>query len=110
MIQVYSDLLYSSALFISTSSVYQTRLFGSIYVNAYISYLANQTVVFPADRAVEDVDCVLVHTPAQAVRGGTVVAALTARLRHRQTPLQPALILLCWHQLRRKEKKLWRAN
>lgn len=48
----------------------------------YISYLANETVVFPADGAVEDIDCVLVHTPAQTVRGGTVVAALASRLRH----------------------------
>lgn len=49
---------------------------------AYISYFANQTVVLLADGAVEDIDRVLVHTPAQAVGGGTVVAALTSRLCH----------------------------
>lgn len=48
----------------------------------FISYLANEAVVFTADRAVEDIDCVLVHTPALTVRGGTVVAALTSRLCH----------------------------
>lgn len=48
----------------------------------YISYFANQTVVHPAAGAVEDIDCVLVHTPAQTVWGGTVVAALTSRLCH----------------------------
>lgn len=46
------------------------------------SYLTNQAVVFLADGAVEDIDRVLVHTPAQTVWGGTVVAALASRLRH----------------------------
>lgn len=46
------------------------------------SYLANQAVVFPADGAVEDIDRVLVHAPAQTVWCGTVVAALTSRLGH----------------------------
>lgn len=81
------------------------RKYGSKWTNdlcvytVYISYLANQTVVFPADGAVEDIDCVLVHTPARTVWSGTVVAAFTSRLCHWQTSLQPALILLCWHQL-----------
>lgn len=48
----------------------------------HISHLANQAVVFPADGAVEDIDHVLVHTPARTVWSGTVVAALTPRLRH----------------------------
>lgn len=67
-------------------------------VHSLVDRLANQAVVFPADGAVEDVDRVLVHTPAPTVRGGTVIAALTPRLGHRQTSLQPALVLLCRHQ------------
>lgn len=67
-------------------------------VHSLVDRLTNQAVVFPADGAVEDVDCVLVHTPAQTVWSGAVVAALTARLCHRQTSLQPALVLLCRHQ------------
>lgn len=55
-----------------------------------------------ADGAVEDVDSVLVHTPAQTVGGGAVVAALTTGLRHRKPSLQPSLVLLCRHQLTRK--------
>lgn len=43
----------------------------------HIAYFTNKTVVFLADRAVEDIDSILVHTPAQTVGGGTVVAALT---------------------------------
>lgn len=62
-------------------------------------YLAEQAVVLVANRTVEDVDRVLVHTPARAVWAGAVVAALTARLSHRQAPLQPALVLFLRHQL-----------
>lgn len=62
-------------------------------------YLADEAVVFPADGTVEHVDRVLVHAPARAVSGGAVIAALAPRLRHRQTPLQPALVLLCGNQL-----------
>lgn len=68
----------------------------------HIAYFTNKTVVFLADGAVEDIDGVLVHTPAQTVGGGTVVAALTAGLCHRQTSLQPSLVLLSRHQLSRK--------
>lgn len=62
-------------------------------------YLADEAVELPADGAVEDVDRVLVHAPAQAVRGGAVVAALTPGLGHRQASLQPALVLLRRDQL-----------
>lgn len=44
----------------------------------HIAYFTNKTVVFLADGAVEDIDGILVHTPAQTVGGGTVIAALTA--------------------------------
>ena len=44
--------------------------------------LANEAVVFPTDGAVEDIDRVLVHTPAQTIRRRTVIVALTARLGH----------------------------
>lgn len=62
--------------------VYDKILHYVCVYTVYISYLANQTVVFPADGTVEDIDCVFVHTPAQTVRGGTVVAALASRLGH----------------------------
>lgn len=71
-----------------------------------LPYLTNKTVVFLADGAVEDVDSVLVHTPAQTVGGGAVVAALTSRLRHRESSLQPSLVLLRRHQLTTKSQ-LW---
>lgn len=51
-------------------------------VALYASYLASQTVVFPADGAVEDADCVLVQAPARAVWSSAVVAALASRLGH----------------------------
>lgn len=61
--------------------------------------------MFPANGTVEHIDCVLVHTPARAVGSGTVVAALAPRLGHRQTSLQPALVLLCWNQLSKTKGK-----
>lgn len=42
------------------------------------AYLAEEAVVLFAHRAVESIDSVLIHTPAQAVRRGTVIATLTA--------------------------------
>lgn len=70
---------------------------------AFVCYLAEQAVVFAAHGAVEGVDCVLVHTPARAVCGGTVITALTARLGYRQTPLQPALVFFTRNQLTQKK-------
>lgn len=58
--------------------------------------------MFLADGAVEDIDSVLVHTPARTVGSGAVVAALATRLGHRKSSLQPPLVLLCRHQLTRK--------
>jgi len=65
-----------------------------------LSHLAEQAVVFAADGAVEGVDRVLVNAPAGAVGRGAVVAALAARLGHREAALQPPLVLLRRHQLR----------
>lgn len=77
-----------------------------VNVKVMCVYLAEQAVVLVADGAVEHIDGVLVHTPPGTVWAGTVVTALTARLCHRQTSLQPALVLLFRHQLvGRKEGK-----
>lgn len=67
-------------------------------VHPFMNRLAEQAVVLVADGAVEHIDGVLVHTPPGTVWAGTVVTALTARLCHRQTSLQPALVLLFRHQ------------
>lgn len=70
-----------------------------VWVCMYVCYLAEQAVVLLADGAVKGVDCVLIDAPAWTVGGGTVITALTTRLGHRETPLQPTLILLTRNQL-----------
>lgn len=73
------SLMYFSRRFLQTMEVNNQI---QCYLCVYIAYLTNQAVMFPADGAVEDIDCVLVHTPAKTVWSGTVVAALTSRLCH----------------------------
>jgi len=58
------------------------------------TYLAKQAVLFFAHWAVESVDSIFINTPARAVCSGTVITALTSGLCNRQTPLQPALIIV----------------
>lgn len=58
------------------------------------TYLAEQAVVFFAHWAVESVDSIFINTPARTVCSSTVITALTSRLCNRQTPLQPALIIV----------------
>lgn len=57
-------------------------------------HLAEQAVLFLAHWTVESVDSVFINTPARTVSSSAVITALTARLRHRQTPLQPVLIII----------------
>lgn len=71
-----------------------------------ILYLAEQAVVFFAHWAVESVDSVFINTPARTVCCSTVITALTSRLCNRQTPLQPALIIVYCHQLSEKDSRV----
>lgn len=51
-------------------------------IHPFMNCLAEQAVLLVADRAVERVDRVLIHTPTWTVSGGAVITALTARLGH----------------------------
>lgn len=71
------------------------KLYISFFQCAYdILYLAEQAVVFFAHWAVETVDSIFINTPAWTVCSSTVITALASRLCNRQTPLQPALIVV----------------
>lgn len=59
--------------------------------------------MFFAHWAVESVDGVFINTPARTICCSTVITALTSRLCNRQTPLQPALIIVYGHQLSEKD-------